>query len=182
MMPEIEKYIAFEVSAEEKTRLLHELEAYSDFHIPEDKRDKFWSTLELKIQMAALNKGPNDTVLMPSQYKRFMKEQEGLLIYEVDGPWVYRNLSVIFGHGGHAFVHEFIPHGEIWISRTHHNCSACTVPKGQEISKGYMNTLILHESREYLLMRKGLTYWAAHNLALEDERKANFPIEPGEIL
>jgi len=179
---EIDKYIAFPISPEKKSMLLHELEEYKDFHIPEDKRDKFWPTLELKIQMAALNKSSDDLILIPSQYKRFVRKQEGLSIYEVNGPWVYKNLSVIFGHGGHAFVHEFIPHGEIWISNTHHNCSACTVSKGQKLSPGYYESLILHESREYLRMKKGLVYWAAHNLSLEDERKANYSIEPGEIL
>jgi hypothetical protein len=182
MVSEIDKYIAFNVSREDKDRLLQELEEYADFDIADDKRDKFWSALELKIQITALNKGHEDKIFIPSEYKKFRRTQEGLYVYEVDGPWIYRNLSVIFGHGGHAFVHEFIPHGEIWVSKTHHNCSACTVPKGQEISKGYMDSLILHESKEYLRMKKGFIYWAAHNLSLEDERRAKFPIEPGEVL
>lgn len=135
-----------------------------------DKRDKLWAKLELKIQQGAKNKDKN--FRLTGRWKKFVRKQDGLDVYIVDGDWVRRNLSVMFGHGGHGYVHEFIPHNEIWIVARHFKNCGCREKNNQKLSKAYFDSTVLHEIIEYKKMRQGMTYWRAHQIALEKEREA----------
>jgi hypothetical protein len=148
--------------------------------IPKDTRDKFWQKIELAVQKTSKDKDPKAN-LLPTKYKKFLRVQDGFKVYAVDGNWIYNNLSVIFGHGGHEYVHEFIPRGEIWFATTHHHCK-CKVKPNAPISQGYFDSGILHEITECKEMAKGTKYWAAHNIALEAERRAKYKFDDGEIL
>lgn len=136
-----------------------------------DKRDRLWAKLELKIQRGAKNKDKN--FRLTGKWKKFVGKQDGLNVYAVDGEWVRHNLSVIFGHGGHGYVHEFIPHNEIWISARHFkNCGCKGTKNNQKISRAYFKSTVLHEIVEYKEMKKGMNYWRAHQIALQKEKEA----------
>jgi len=110
---------------------------------------------------------------LTGRWKKFVRKQDGMNVYKVDGDWVRRNLSMIFGHGGHGNVHEFIPHGEIWIAIRHFkNCGCKNVRSNQKLSKAYFDSTALHEIAEYKEMSKGMIYWKAHQIALQKEKEA----------
>lgn len=116
--------------------------------------------------------------------EKFVRKQDGIKIYAVDSTWIRNNLSVIFGHGGHGFVHEFIPLVEIWIT-THHfhenkwnNCGCKNVKKNQKISKKYFDSCAIHEITEFYKMKKGKPFWTAHQTALDKEREIGLLPDP----
>jgi hypothetical protein len=139
-----------------------------------DHRDKLWAKLEADIQARGRKKDSKFRLSGP--WKRFVRNQDGFKVYAVDGKWVRNNLSVIFGHGGHGLVHEFIPMDEIWIGTHHYHenpWSECDCGKGKnaKVSKAYFDSCTAHEIAEHLEMKKGKPYWVAHQLAIEEERK-----------
>jgi len=140
-------------------------------NIPPDKRKITWPDIEDEVKEKAPKKDEN--FKLSGKWKKFKKEVDGFKVYSVDGDWIRTNLSIIFGHGGHGYVHEFIPHDEIWIS-THH-WEGCECNKGNsEVSKDYYDSCVIHEITEYHLMKTGdLTYWPAHQLSLETEKEAD---------
>ena len=138
--------------------------------IKKDTRNKLWAELESSIQKRGSKK--DKRFILTGKWKKFLRKEEGLKIFAVDGEWVRNNLSVIFGHGGHGYVHEFIPLNEIWIA-THH-CEDCVwgnIKKGQKVSRPHFNKTVLHEITEFKKMKKGLPYWRSHQIALEKERE-----------
>jgi hypothetical protein len=141
--------------------------------IPPDKRDKLWSKIEADVAARYNNKDQN--FKLRGKWKKYIRKQSNLKVYAVDGFWVRNNLSIIFGHGGHGYVHEFIPKDEIWIA-THHyhenkwsHCDCNNVKKNQIVSKNYFNSTTIHEITEFYEMKKGKSFWHAHNLALKKE-------------
>jgi len=144
---------------------------------PKDNRDKLWADLEEDIR----KRGPKKDrkFRLSGKWKRFVRVEDGLKVYAVDGEWVRNNLSVIFGHGGHGRVHEFIPNDEIWIA-THHpkGCGCKKLRKDLKASKAYFDSCAHHEIVEYQLMNKGMIYWKAHNNALEAERRLGLLKDP----
>ena len=188
MSIDIDQYLAFPISMYQRADIQYLLKDFSNFEIPKDNRNgaPLWNKLELLAQKAAFEKDKDTGFLLPKKYKKFNREQDGFKIYRVDGLWIHRNLNVIFGNGGHGYVHEFVPHGEIWMAEIHHNCACQENFKNEKgyhpISQGYFDSAVIHEITECKLMSKGMIYWAAHNIALETERRAAFKIDPGEIL
>jgi hypothetical protein len=151
---------------------------------PKDKRNGVWQLMEKNIQSNALRK--DKSFSLSGKWKKLVRKQNGYKIYRVDGSWVRHNLSFYFGHGGHGFVHEFIPVDEIWVS-SHHpyegrgsviNCTCRLHKKGQKMSDNYFNSTVLHEITECNNMKKGKVFWVAHNIALETERKAGLIEDP----
>ena len=142
-----------------------------------DNRDKLWSELELKIQKRAKNKDKN--FVLHGKWKKFVRKQDSLNVYSVDGKWIRNNLSVIFGHGGHGYAHEFIPNNEIWIN-THHpdDCRCKNVKKGRKMSKEYFDSAVIHEITEFKEMKGGRSYWRAHQIALRKEKEAGMLKNP----
>ena len=134
-----------------------------------DTRDKFVIDLERKIQDSAVNKDKNFHLNGP--WKQFVLKKNRFKIFKVDGKWVYNNLSAIFSHGGHGLVHEFIPNNEIWIGDRHFNCRCKNVIESQKVSKQFFDSVTWHEIVENKEMKKGKTYWQAHNIAEEAEVK-----------
>ena len=136
-----------------------------------DNRDKLWAELELKIQKRARKK--DKKFILSGKWKRFVRKQDGFKIYAVDGEWVRNNISVIFGHGGHGYVHEFIPNDEIWIDTHHFDGCDCEnlVKKVQKVSKKYFDSTVIHEITEFKEMKKGSIYWKAHQISLQKEIK-----------
>lgn len=133
-----------------------------------DTRSKFWAKLELEIQKRGNKK--DKTFVLSGKWKGFVRKQDGFKVYAVDVDWVKNNLSVIFNHGGHGYVHEFIPKNEIWISTNHFDgCDCKNVVKGQRVSKNYFDSCVIHEITEFKEMKKGKSYWEAHQIALQKE-------------
>lgn len=146
---------------------------------PPDPRSELWSTIEKSIQDRAPKKDSSFNLSGP--WKIFQEERDGFKVFAVDGEWVRNNLSIIFGHGGHGLVHEFIPHDEIWIA-THHpfDCECRKVQEDRAMSPRAFLSTTLHEIKEYIEMKSGLPYWPAHNLALEEERNLGILKDPYE--
>ncbi len=152
--------------------------------IPKDPRNPFWFQLETEIQAKAKKKDRSFRLSGP--WKKFYRKEGRFMIYAVNGTWIRNNLCAYFGHGGHGLVHEFIPTNEIWISTHHYDegeedlskCN-CTVRKpNMKASKNYFESTLIHEVREHMEMKKGKSYWEAHNIALDAEREAGFIDDP----
>ena len=137
---------------------------------PIDNRTYSESDLEAKIQATASKKDPD--FRLEGSWKKFMEEREGIKVYSVDFDWVYNNLSVLFHHGGHGYVHEFIPLDEIWVSYNHHHSCKCkNIRDDNAVSERYFEATVRHELLELSLMKQGMEYWQAHNQALEKEKE-----------
>lgn len=151
-------------------------------NFPKDKRDKLWAELEADIQARGGKKAAGLT--LKGKWKKFIRTQDGFKIFAVDGAWVRNNLSVIFGHGGHGYVHEFIPLDEIWIGIRHFHenewsqCGCKNIKKNQKFSKKYFVSCVIHEIMEFKEMKKGKPYWIAHNIALDKEKEAGLLSDP----
>lgn len=142
-----------------------------------DLRNKFWSILEKDIQSRGKKKDKGFS--LAGTWKQFFQKNGTFRVFIVDGEWVRNNLSVIFGHGGHGLVHEFIPLDEIWIGKEHFDGCACKkISKTQALSPQAIQSTMLHEIVEYKAMKKGILYGEAHNQALVAERKANHLVDP----
>ena len=149
-----------------------------------DTRDKLWKEIEESIQKKALMK--DKKFRLTGKWKKFLRFQDGFKVYSVDGKWIRNNLSCYFGHGGHGYVHEFIPLDEVWISTEHYNegrfslnsCSCKT--KRKKVSKNYFESTLIHEIEECQQMKKGKNYWVSHNIALDKERKVGLLDDPFE--
>jgi len=89
----------------------------------EDRRIIAEAEMEEKIQSLALKK--DSKFKLEGPWKKFRGKRSGQKVYAVDFAWVYSNLSVLFHHGGHGYVHEFIPLDEIWVSYNHHSSCKC---------------------------------------------------------
>lgn len=147
----------------------------------EDKRDKLWGDLEAQIQARAEHK--DISFRLEGDWKKFVRKELSYNIYSVNGTWVRNNLSAYFGHGGHGYVHEFIPLDEIWVS-THHyhegkeqiaNCICKVREPNQEVSKNYFESTIIHEIAECEEMKKGIAFFEAHQIALAKELESGLP-------
>ncbi|KKQ41892.1 MAG: hypothetical protein US61_C0037G0003 [Parcubacteria group bacterium GW2011_GWE2_37_8] len=143
-----------------------------------DKRKITWAEIELDIQKRGNRK--DKKFILSGKWKKFVKMQNGFKLFSVDGKWIRNNLSISFNHGGHGLVHEFIPLDEIWVDEYHHNCDCKNVMNGQKVSGAFFESTTIHEITEFKLMRKGMIYWKAHQLALEKEREIGLLIDPYE--
>ncbi|MBS3139568.1 hypothetical protein J4479_01050 [Candidatus Woesearchaeota archaeon] len=136
----------------------------------EDRRIIAEAEMEEKIQSLALKK--DSKFKLEGPWKKFRGKRSGQKVYAVDFAWVYSNLSVLFHHGGHGYVHEFIPLDEIWVSYNHHSSCKCKkIRKDNLVSERYFESSLRHELMELALMKRGLDYWAAHNQTLDKERE-----------
>lgn len=143
----------------------------------EDREPLLLEDIEKSIQHRSKNKDPN--FILSGHWKAFKKEQNGLKVFAVDGEWIRNNLSILFGHGGHGCVHEFIPLDEIWID-THHyeDCDCDLREKGQKVSQEFFDSTTLHEMTEFQEMIKGKTFLEAHEIALQAEIDAGILENP----
>ena len=144
--------------------------------IPHDSFCSLWNEIELEIQKRASYKDKG--FVLTGTWKNYLKTQEHFKIYLVNGEWVRTNLSSIFGHGGHGYVHEFIPHDELWIDTHHTDCVCRNVSQDKKMSESYRESTIIHEITEYKKMQTGYTFSQAHDLALEAERQAGILEDP----
>jgi len=91
--------------------------------------------------------------------KIFLREQEGLKLYLVDGEQVRKD-KIMFVSGGHGYVYDWIPKDEVWID------------DNQKDKPADMEATIKHELFEIGKMRdEGLDYESAHELANKMEKK-----------
>ncbi|OGN05925.1 MAG: hypothetical protein A2746_02390 [Candidatus Yanofskybacteria bacterium RIFCSPHIGHO2_01_FULL_44_22] len=142
-----------------------------------DTRDKLWKKLEAEIQERAADKDRN--FILRGSWKKFIRKQGGLKVFQVDGEWVRNNLSAIFGHAGHGYVHEFIPLNEIWVGIRHPaKCVCRNVEKNRKMSQRFSDSAVLHEITERKEMRRGMIFWKAHQVALQKEKEAGLLKDP----
>jgi hypothetical protein len=145
-----------------------------------DERELEMSELEADIQSRADDK--EEGFALNGDWKKFIRKQDGFEIFAVDGKWVRDNLSVIFGHGGHGYVHEFIPLNEIWVATHHYDdnkWNKCECDKGNKpVSQEYFDSCVAHEIAERKMMEKDKPYWAAHQKALGVEEELGLLSDP----
>lgn len=91
-------------------------------------------------------------------YRLKIGKRRGLDVWIVDGVKVRRELYTDFLFGGNDGRYKFIPTGEIWIDNS--------------ISVEELEFTIIHEICELELMKQGMTYTKAHELAAQEELKA----------
>lgn len=141
-------------------------------HLRKGTAENLWRDLEKDIQHRASTKDAG--FKLQGDWKRFLKSQDNFNIFIVDGEWVRTNLSVIFGHGGHGWVHEFIPLNEIWVSNIHpKDCDCGCGGKGTSQTIAQIEATILHEITEAKIMSDGKTpYHKAHHQATKIELKS----------
>jgi hypothetical protein len=146
--------------------------------------NKLWSELESDIAIRAPKKDSN--FRLSGHWKTFLREQHGYKVYQVIGEWVRINLSIMYGHGGHGYVHEFIPNDEIWVSDCHFEgcgpddvncCKGAYI--GKPFSDKFRDSTILHEIEENKYMKQGYDFNKAHQMALQKEKEAGF-LDPYE--
>ena len=133
---------------------------------------EFWKEMEKQIQLRGKNKDRN--YKLTGFIKEFVREYKGIKIYLVDGEWLRNNICVVFGHGGHGLVHEFIPLDEVWIDYRHYyskkyRCSCRDLKTNENINEKYFNETMWHEGTEIIEMKKGIPYWRAHITATKAE-------------
>lgn len=148
--------------------------AKSGFKFKKDTRGKFIAQLEKDIQRSADYKDRSLKISSKYKWKKFYRNQDGFKIYAVDGDWIKNNLDMIFCHGGHGHVHEFIPKNEIWVSINHHKkceCKKSVVRKSKKVSRDLFDSIVIHEIAESKLMKSGMPYWKAHQIARRKEKK-----------
>lgn len=138
------------------------------------KRYNFCENLEKDVQVRATTK--DKRFRLQGTWKVFIRRQQGFKIYAVVGDWIRSNLSVIYGHGGHGYVHEFIPLSEVWIDIDHHrnshyDCGCSKRFKGGKVSQSFFNEVVKHEIAECKEMAKGKPFWRAHQIALKKEKE-----------
>jgi len=138
--------------------------------------EEFWRWCEAEIQKTADKKDP--TNVLSGSWKTPFRMNAKFKIYTVDNNWIRNNLCFYFGHGGHGYVHEFIPLNEVWIANQHIGCECKNVKEGQVLSLPYMESTILHEITEFYLMEKGMPYYEAHEEALKAELEAGHLTDP----
>lgn len=149
-----------------------------------DKRILFWMDLEEEIQKRVPRKDPG--FILSGRWKKFVREEGDFLIYAVDEVWVQTNLCAMFGHGGHGFVHEFIPakpRPEIWIAIRHYTslggCECDNLKrKDQMVSKAFFDSTVLHEKTEFLEMAQGKNFFEADQIARQTEMRAGLLVDP----
>lgn len=149
----------------------------------DDIRSKLWPKMELSIQKRAEKK--DKKFILSGKWKKFVKKQDGFKIFAVDVEWIRDNVSIIFGHGGHGYVHEFIPLNEIWIAthRVPHfeEYYPLTKKRPVKFSQQYFDSAVIHEITEFKEMKKGVTYWKAHQVALKKEKEVGLVDDPSLV-
>jgi len=79
------------------------------------------------------------------------KTPEGVSIWLVDGKLVRSIFDVEFTEGGHDLIYDFVPKNEVWIDN--------------DVKEEERKFVILHETYERELMKKGMSYPQAHKKA-----------------
>lgn len=152
------------------------------YKTPKNKRNKIWADFEADIQSRAPQK--DKKFILSGKWKKFIRMQDGFKVCAVDGTWIRNNISIMFGHGGHGYVHEFIPLNEIWIA-THHfrdnpkdTCGCKNVSDNKIVSQNFFDSTTLHEITEFRQMEKGKPFKVAHQIALKKEVESGLLLDP----
>jgi len=84
--------------------------------------------------------------------KKRLKSYKGCKVFIVNGELIRDNIDIDYVMGGNGFRYLYIPIDEIWVEDKYY--------KTKEF-----NYIVYHEHSELKLMRKGLNYSDAHDLA-----------------
>lgn len=149
-----------------------------------DRRILFWMDLEEEIQNRVARR--DGSFMLSGKWKKFVREEGDFLVFAVDEVWVQNNLCVMFGHGGHGYVHEFIPirpKPELWIAQRHYTalggCGCDNLKKkNQPVSSAFFDSTVLHEKTEFLEMSQGKSFYEADQVARQAEIRAGLIIDP----
>lgn len=130
-------------------RLLRERRLMSG-GVPYEEARQEAKDLEADLRQAARGDAP------PRSYHvKVLGKRGDFKVWLVDGYQVRNWLFIDFTQGGHPFVYDWLPKGEIWIDDA-------------LVEAEYLPTL-QHEFVEAQHMRKGMKYNEAHALACQEE-------------
>ncbi len=79
-------------------------------------------------------------------------------IYQVNGFYIRNQVDINFTEGGHDYLYEWIPKGEIWLDN---------------VNKIEHSFIALHELAERRLMSGGMDYDEAHEKANISEKQSS---------
>jgi hypothetical protein len=140
--------------------------------------------VEADIQMRAPNK--DRSFKIGGSWKKYLFDMHGYSVFAVNGSWVRTNLSILFGHGGHGYVHEFIPVDEIWVGTRHwdenefNNCGCSQSVVSAAVSKEYFLSCVVHEIAECEQMKQGAPYLPSHIKSLKLEKALGLLQDPNK--
>lgn len=98
-----------------------------------------------------------ETYKLPIEVRiKLIKKIGKIKVFLVDGNRIRNFIDIDFTTGGHGFRHLYIPLDEIWVDSSNED-------EKEEI--------IIHELKELKLMKKGINYNTAHDLACLEELK-----------
>jgi hypothetical protein len=106
--------------------------------------------MRLKDSDITLVQNPVTKIIDPTKFRlKLIKALDnGLKVWLVDGKLIRTFIHIDFTQGGHEYVYEFVPPGDIWIDN--------------DIAWQERGFVILHEMNELNLMREGWAYTKAH--------------------
>ena len=135
-------------------------EAYSEWFANKADADQIAEMLsEGKDPDAADESQPHEPKYETLPSKELIREENGLKIYLVDGESV-RIDHIKYVAGGNGYAYDWIPKDEVWID------------ENQKDKPNDMEGTILHELYEIELMKEGMSYDEAHELA--DAKESEF--------
>jgi hypothetical protein len=88
---------------------------------------------------------------MKKQYVKEYMTLGKMKVFLVDGMFIRNNIDDDFTLAGHGLVFDYIPKNEIWLEHT--------------IDKEELSIVLAHEMSERMIMKGGLEYDQAHELA-----------------
>lgn len=91
----------------------------------------------------------------PDLNKRLIDTFDGFKVFLVNGEYVRNNFEIDFTMGSHFHVSSYIPEGEVWLD--------------DRLSENDLAALVCHEIHELKLMKEGMEYEKAHELATKLE-------------
>lgn len=100
-------------------------------------------------------------ICRPAKKKIILRSfrHKNAIVRIVDGDALRRSFDYAFIMGGHHFVYpHYIPKGEIWLD--------------EKIAPRELTYILVHEEQEYKLMKQGMNYGKAHELACAAEKEA----------
>ncbi len=108
-------------------------------------------------------KNLKNLIKLKKQYKlpievriKELAEKDGLKIFLIDGHKLRHFVDLDFVMGGHGIRYIYVPIDEIWID---------------SLNISELDQIIVHEIHEFKLMKKGMDYDKAHELASIEEMK-----------
>jgi len=137
-------------------RLMRKGISYSEAADIANTKERSERIKALDLRKILDNKGQPD--IEKFRLRLLEKIPNGVSVWLVDGKLVRTVFDVEFTEGGHDLIYDFVPKNEVWIDN--------------DVLEEERKFVILHETYERELMKKGMLYPLAHKKASKIEWQA----------